>query len=135
MWPFKWKLVSSAVMWYVVLFIMLYKVVLTFNVDESLVCDHSNKSYWAVLCCKCCANFKVCRWCLSIYLTYLWHFKRKQMNFRLVLFIMLYRAGITFKFVNETLVRNHSNESYWEGPSCGTVYYAVQVGSNFQVCG
>lgn len=28
------------------------------------------------------------------------------MNFRLVLFIMLYRAGLTFKFVNETLVRN-----------------------------
>jgi len=34
---------------HVVLFIMLYKVVLTFKyVDETLVCDHSNKSYWAV---------------------------------------------------------------------------------------
>ena len=31
---------------HVVLFIMLYKVVLTFNsVDETLVCDHSNGSY------------------------------------------------------------------------------------------
>ena len=31
---------------YVVLFIMLYKVVLTFeSVDETLVCDHSNESY------------------------------------------------------------------------------------------
>ena len=30
----------------VVLFIMLYKVVLTFeSVDESLKCDHSNESY------------------------------------------------------------------------------------------
>ena len=30
----------------VVLFIMLYKVVLTFkSVDEILVCDHSNESY------------------------------------------------------------------------------------------
>ena len=30
----------------VVLFIMLYKVVLTFmSVDETLVCDHSNESY------------------------------------------------------------------------------------------
>jgi len=34
----------------VVLFIMLYKVVLTFEfVDEILKCDHSNESYWTVL--------------------------------------------------------------------------------------
>ena len=34
----------------VVLFIMLYKVVLSFeSVDEILKCDHSNESYWAVL--------------------------------------------------------------------------------------
>ena len=33
-------------MLYVVLFIMLYKVVLTFeSVDEILKCDHSNESY------------------------------------------------------------------------------------------
>ena len=36
----------------VVLFIMLYKVVLTFeSMDEILWCDHSNESYWAVLSC------------------------------------------------------------------------------------
>ena len=36
----------------VVLFIMLYKVVLTFeSVDEILKCDHSNESYWEVLSC------------------------------------------------------------------------------------
>ena len=36
----------------VVLFIMLYKVVLTFETfDEILKCDHSNESYWAVLSC------------------------------------------------------------------------------------
>ena len=36
----------------VVLFIMLYKVVLTFeSVDEILCCDHSNESYLAVLSC------------------------------------------------------------------------------------
>ena len=36
----------------VVLFIMLYKVVLTFeSVDGILKCDHSNESYWAVLSC------------------------------------------------------------------------------------
>ena len=34
----------------VVLFIMRYKVVLTFeSVDEILKCDHSNESYWALL--------------------------------------------------------------------------------------
>ena len=33
----------------VVLFIVLYEVVLTFeSVEEILKCDHSNKSYWAV---------------------------------------------------------------------------------------
>ena len=36
----------------VVMFIMLYKVVLTFeSVDEILKCDHSIESYWAVLSC------------------------------------------------------------------------------------
>ena len=36
----------------VVLFIMLYKVVLTFeSVDEILWCDHSNESYWQLLWC------------------------------------------------------------------------------------
>ena len=37
---------------HVVLFLILYKVVLTFkSVDEALVCNHSNKSYRAVLSC------------------------------------------------------------------------------------
>ena len=45
-----------------VLFIMLYKVVLTFeSVDEILKCDHSNKSYLAVLflwyCLLCCTRW------------------------------------------------------------------------------
>ena len=36
----------------VVLFIMLYKVFLTFeSVDEILWCDHSSESFWAVLFC------------------------------------------------------------------------------------
>ena len=36
----------------VVLFIMLYKVVLTFeSMDENLKCDHSKESYGAVLSC------------------------------------------------------------------------------------
>jgi len=37
---------------HVVLFIMLYKVVLTFkSVDKTQLCDHSNESYRAVLSC------------------------------------------------------------------------------------
>jgi len=36
----------------VVLFIMLYKVILTFeSANNTLKCDHSNESYWAVLSC------------------------------------------------------------------------------------
>ena len=36
----------------VVLFIMLYRVVLTVeSVGEILKCDHSNESYWTVLSC------------------------------------------------------------------------------------
>ena len=36
----------------VVLFIMLYKVFVTFeSVDKILLCDHSTESYWAVLSC------------------------------------------------------------------------------------
>ena len=44
----------KAIEWHfhVVLFIMLYKVILTFkSVNVTLVCDHSNESYRAVLLC------------------------------------------------------------------------------------
>ena len=53
-WPFR----AKDTVWYfpVVLFVMLYKLVLTFvptfeSVDEILWCDHSKESYWAVLSC------------------------------------------------------------------------------------
>ena len=39
---------------------------------------------------------------------------------------MLCKAVLTFKSVDETLVCDHSNESYRAVLSCGTVYYAVQ---------
>ena len=41
------------------------------------------------------------------------------------------QGGLTFKSVDETLVRDHSNESYLAVLSCGTIYYAVQGGANF----
>ena len=66
----------------VVLFVMLYTVVLTFeSVDEILKCDHSNESY-------------------------------REQYFPVVLFIMLYKVVLTFESVDEILKCDHSNESY-----------------------
>ena len=42
---------------------------------------------------------------------------------------------LTFESVDEILKCDHSNESYWAGLSCGIVYYALQSGCNFWVCG
>ena len=56
--------------------------------------------------------------------------KAIEQYFHVVLF-MLYKEVLTCKSVDETLVCDHSIESYWAALSCGTVYYAVQVGSNF----
>ena len=58
-----------------------------------------------------------------------------EQYFHVVPFIMLYKVVLTFKSVDETLVCDHSNESYWAVLSCDTVYYAVHGGSNFYVCG
>ena len=38
--------------------------------------------------------------------------KAIEQDFHLVLFIMLYKVVLTFKSVDETLVCDHSNESY-----------------------
>ena len=51
------------------------------------------------------------------------------------LFIMLYKMILTFDSVGEVLNCDHSNESYWATLSCGTIYYAVQRGSNYWFCG
>ena len=48
-----------------------------------------------------------------------------------VLFIMLYKVVLTFESMDEILKCDHSNESYLAVLSCGSVYYAVQGGSNF----
>ena len=49
----------------------------------------------------------------------------------MVLFILLYKAVLTFESVDEILKCDHSNKSYRAVLSCGAVYYAVQGGSNF----
>ena len=53
----------------------------------------------------------------------------------MVLFIMLYKVVLTFKSVFETLVCDHSNESYRAVHLSGTVDYGVQGGSNVYVFG
>ena len=61
--------------------------------------------------------------------------KATEQYFSVVLFIMLYKVVLTFESVDEILKCDHSNESYWAVLFCGIVYYAVQGGSNFWVCG
>ena len=46
-------------------------------------------------------------------------------------FVTLHKVVLTFESVDEVLRCDHSNENYWAVLSCGTVYYAVQGGSNF----
>ena len=61
--------------------------------------------------------------------------KASEQYFPVVLFIMLYKVVLTFESVDEILWCDHWNESFWAVLSCGAVYYAVQGGSNFWVCG
>ena len=61
--------------------------------------------------------------------------KATEQYFPVVLFIMLYKVVLTFESVDEILKCYHSNESYWAVLFCGTVYYAVQGGSNLWICG
>ena len=58
-----------------------------------------------------------------------------EQYFHVVLFIMLYKVILTFKSVDETLMCDHSNESYWTVHLCGTVYYAVNVELIFKSVG
>ena len=79
----------------VVLFVMLYKVVLTFeSVDEILNCDHSNESYWVVLSCGAvyCAvqggsNFWVCGWNPKV-----WPFKWKLLSSKFLWYCLSWRC-------------------------------------------
>ena len=52
-----------------------------------------------------------------------------------MLFIILYKVVLTFESVDEILKCDHSSESYRAVLSCGVVYYAVQGGYNWRVCG
>jgi len=103
-------------------------------VGETLLCDHSNESYWAVLSCGTVYNavqggfnflsLGMKPWCVTIQM------KATEQYFHVVLFIILYKVVLTFKSVDETLVCDHSNESYWAVLSCDTVYYESEEWSS-----
>ena len=61
--------------------------------------------------------------------------KATEQYFPVVLFIMLYKMVLNFESVDEILKCDHSNESYWAILPRGAVYYAVQDGPKFWVCG
>ena len=56
--------------------------------------------------------------------------KAIEQYFPVVLFITLYKVVLTCESVDEILKCDHSNENYPAAVSSGTVYYAVQGGSN-----
>ena len=131
-WPYKWKFNEQY--FPVVLCIMLYKMILTFeSVDKILKCDHSNESYWAVLSCGTVyygvpsdSSFWVYGWNPKV-----WPFKWKLLSSTpVVLSIMVYQVILAFESVNKILKCDHSNDSYQAVLSCGAVDFdAVQSGS------
>ena len=54
-----------------------------------------------------------------------------EQYFPVVPFILLYQVLLTFDSVDEILKCDHSDESYGAVLYCGTVYYALQGGSNY----
>ena len=71
--------------------------------DETLLRDRSNESYWAVNSCGT-VYYAVAE---AHHLT-----KAIEQYSHVVLFIMLYKVDLTLVYVNETVVCDHSNESY-----------------------
>ena len=61
--------------------------------------------------------------------------KATEKYFSVVPFIMLYTVVLAFQSVDEIQKCDHSNESYCAELSCDAVYYAVQGGCTFRVCG
>ena len=88
----------------VILYMALYKVVLTFEfVDEIRKFAQSSERYWGVL-----SNINV-------------YYSVQGVS----------NPSHSSDFVNATLTRYHSNESFWAILSYDTSYYVVQGGSSF----
>ena len=93
----------------VVLFIILCKVVLSFeSVDEILTCNHSNVYYWEVLsfhyAVQSGSNFWVCGRNLIMTI----HLKPPEQYFPMLLIIMKHKVVLCFEFVEETLMCDYS---------------------------
>ena len=106
------------------------------SVDKILQCDHSSQMKGTVPVVLFIMLHKVVLTLKSVdeVLQRDYSNERSEQYFPVLLFIMLYKVALS-ESVNEILKCDHSNESYWAVLSCGTVYYAVQGGSNFWVCG
>ena len=89
---------------HVVLLIMQYKVVLSFqSVDEILKCDYSNESYWTVLSSSAVdyavqggSNFSVCGWNPKVE-----HFSKSRWT---ILILSNYTVCYTLQFYSNVLV-------------------------------
>ena len=112
-----------------VLFIILYKVVLTFeSVVELLKCDHSNESYWAVLSYAVQGGSKF----LSLDVILKWDKFKWKLRY---CFLHCRIKCVNWWSVVEILKCGHSNESYWAVLFCGAAYYTVLGSSKLLVCG
>ena len=116
----------------VVLSILLYKVVLTFeSLDEILQCDHSNERYSAVISCGTVhlavqggSNF----WVLGRNPT-VWPLKWTVLSSDFLWYCLLCCTKLLS--VNEILKCDHSDERHYRAVlSCGTVYNVVQANCN-----
>ena len=56
---------------------------------------------------------------------------RRRLFFHVKAYLITCKVVLCFESVDEILKCDHSSESYWAVLSCGTVYRAVQGGSNF----
>ena len=101
---------------HVVLFIMLYKVVLTKSVDETLVCDHSNESseqYFHVV--LLIVLFKMVLTFISAVETLVWDHSNE--SYRVItscgtVYYVVQDGSHFGMSMDETLVCDRSNESY-----------------------
>ena len=59
--------------------------------------------------------------------------KATEQYFPVVLFIMLYKVVLAFESVDEILLCDHLNESFWAVISCGTVSKSLQTGSHIRI--
>ena len=52
--------------------------------------------------------------------------KATEQYFLVVLFIMLYKVGLTFESVNEILQCDYLEERWWQAQFCGAICDAIQ---------